>query len=64
MANKQDTDFQIALLHQLSDLAEVICNARPCNPHHTTDRAMEARSEEFERQMKERAQDFEAIYGG
>lgn len=60
----QETDFQIALLQQLADLADVIHHARNVNPDHKTDRAHESLSHEHEHTMHDRADDFEAIYGG
>ena len=51
----QETDFQIALLQQLADLADVIHHARTVNPDHKTD---------HEHTMHDRADDFEDIYGG
>lgn len=60
----QTTNFQIALLQQLADLADVIHHARNVSPDHTTDRAHEALSHQHEHVMHDRAAAFEAAYGG
>lgn len=59
----QETDFQVALLHQLADLADVIHHSRAVSPDHKTDRAHESMSHDHEHTMHDRADDFEAIYG-
>ena len=60
----QETTFQIYLLRQMADLADVIHHNRPCNIDQKTDRAHEKMTDEHEQTMIERADDFEQQFGG
>lgn len=60
----QTTAFQVALLKQLADLADVIHHSRKVNPSHQTDRAHAAVAHDHEHTMHDRADDFEATWGG
>jgi hypothetical protein len=63
----QETDFQVALLLQLAELAEVIRHHNvqiDASGLHKTALEHEGISKEYEAEMLERATAFEAKYGG